>query len=735
MRLLETPYLVLIIVIKLRFSKSLSGPLCSPKSNIIGPDPLHSTINYIQQDKGLHVLLSFEDSSSNCSIRLTFPNAESRYFTLRNNSDELSGWKLIRDTKYHHIARLINENEKSVKEGFYKITLNRSRSLDFYALKKRKPYFKTEKERLDNKTYLIKVNLGFHTCLFYNEHFPSTNGSNIEVICDKKRKCSPHEVSFEASKFYKYYKVTVHNETLTNASLVCFITNFPDETRTWYSKLSWPVNEVIEPKKVQLKVDHPIVLIVMLSLSCIILLFAMLVIAANRIKNSSKNGAIQTFIVTNEEELDLQSSSGTTAAMIMGGGRPRLLSLQSTTSTYISNNTLVSSGNQFLAVPTTAIIAHGDHQIEISKIDEEPLFKDRFTDFNNLDMNNVIGEGNFGRVKAAILRDFGACWEVAVKYIKSNGSVDSFEQRELIKEAKTMLKIGYHPNIVNLQRVTMDRAGTFYLILEYCSNDSLLKYLRLERQRYKEALAFETYKGYIQDGNNKCNEDVNTMISWGFQIASGMSFLYERDVIQLHGDLAARNILLTTDLTAKISDFGLSHRLYNHYVTSDMRTDVLPSRWMAPEALRDIKLSKYTDLWSFGIVIWEIFSLGETPYSSIRGDNINKLLLETFSSGQRLMTPLHTPGEIDTLMNDCWNSVPSLRPTFSTLMGRLERLLSPAYRRREQALNDAMWTQYSKICNKMYFQMSSSQKLDEEKEAAECEYTPKSRSSYLRIDK
>ena len=95
-----------------------------------------------------------------------------------------------------------------------------------------------------------------------------------------------------------------------------------------------------------------------------------------------------------------------------------------------------------------------------------------------------------------------------------------------------------------------------------------------------------------------------------------MSFLYDRDVIQIHGDLAARNVLLTSCLTAKISDFGLAHRLYEHCPTSDMRTDVLPARWMAPEALRDIKVTKYTDIWSFGIVIWEIFSLGETPYSS-----------------------------------------------------------------------------------------------------------------------
>ncbi|QQP40781.1 Uncharacterized protein FKW44_014938 [Caligus rogercresseyi] len=456
------------------------SPLCSPMSNVIGPGPLHSTINYIQKDKGLHVLLSFKDTSLNCSLKLSLPSSETRVIPLRNDSKDFpGGWKLIRDNNFAHIARGQGRALSDI--------LHNSSHLDFYALQKRPPYFKTEKERLDNLTYFIRVNLGFHTCLFYNEHFPPLNGSNLEAICDKKRKCSLGEVSYVPSKFHKYLKVTVHNETLSNVSLVCFITNFPDGSRTWYSKLSWAVNEPIEPKKVQLKVDHPIVLIVVLTLSCLILVFAMLVIA---------NGTIQTFIVTNEEELDLQSTGGTNTAMIMGNGsRPRLLSLKSTASSYISSRSvLAQGGNTFLALPPSAITYKIDRQGKYpNSIGEEPLFKGRLTDFHNLEMGVIIGRAILG---------VGAAWEVAVKHIKSNnsGPLDGFEQREFYEEAKTMIKIGYHPNIVNLQRVSEDSFGTFYLILEYCSNDSLLKYLRSEKQRYKEALALRPIRDTFRMG-------------------------------------------------------------------------------------------------------------------------------------------------------------------------------------------------------------------------------------------
>ncbi|QQP40783.1 Uncharacterized protein FKW44_014940, partial [Caligus rogercresseyi] len=98
----------------------------------------------------------------------------------------------------------------------------------------------------------------------------------------------------------------------------------------------------------------------------------------------------------------------------------------------------------------------------------------------------------------------------------------------------------------------------------------------------------------------------------------------------------------------------------------------------------------------------------------------------------KTLNALHTPSEIETLMSDCWNSIPSLRPSFGTLMTRLEKLLSPAYRRREQALNDAMWTQYSKYAINSTSRCPPHKKWKKRRKS--WRITPKSRSSYLRID-
>ncbi|XP_023029906.2 PDGF- and VEGF-receptor related isoform X3 [Leptinotarsa decemlineata] len=176
-----------------------------------------------------------------------------------------------------------------------------------------------------------------------------------------------------------------------------------------------------------------------------------------------------------------------------------------------------------------------------------------------------------------------------------------------------------------------------------------------------------------------CTQD---LIAWSFQVARGMDYLASRKV--LHGDLAARNILLADNNVVKICDFGLARSTYKNDVYVKSSKCPLPIKWMAIESLRDHIFSTQSDVWSFGIVLWEFFSLGRTPYSGIDAEILYPKLLD----GYRMECPEFAPVDIYQIMKECWAANPLVRPSFSKLSDRLGAILEETMRKHYIDLND-----------------------------------------------
>ncbi|XP_071630624.1 vascular endothelial growth factor receptor 1 isoform X1 [Temnothorax longispinosus] len=188
------------------------------------------------------------------------------------------------------------------------------------------------------------------------------------------------------------------------------------------------------------------------------------------------------------------------------------------------------------------------------------------------------------------------------------------------------------------------------------------------------------YTGDYKDQNLKpiCTQD---LLSWAFQVARGMEYLSRRKV--LHGDLAARNILLAEDNIVKICDFGLAKTMYKDGNYKKKGDDPVPIKWMAIESIRDRVFSTQSDIWSFGIVLWEFFTLAETPYPGMEAEKQYQKLIE----GYRMEQPDYAIRQIYDIMLQCWKAKPTLRPSFTDLVESIGNLLEESVRLHYISLN------------------------------------------------
>ncbi|VDK89262.1 unnamed protein product [Litomosoides sigmodontis] len=257
---------------------------------------------------------------------------------------------------------------------------------------------------------------------------------------------------------------------------------------------------------------------------------------------------------------------------------------------------------------------------------------------HEIHLGDTIGHGEFGDV---LLGDYEN-HRVAVKVLKHSEMAQS-----LLDEAKFMIGLK-HVNLVALLGVVIDDAGEIFMVTEYMANGNLVDFLRSRGRHQVEK---------------------TQLTQFAVDICEGMKFLEMKNMV--HRDLAARNVLLDDKLTAKISDFGLAKDASEcHYAESALSK--FPIKWTAPEALRYSKFSTKSDVWSFGVLLWEIFSYGRVPYPRIPIQDV----VRHIEKGYRMEPPEGCPMEISRLMNDAWMLEPSVRPSFTIILQRLKLVYS-----------------------------------------------------------
>uniref|UniRef100_A0A8C9FL89 Fibroblast growth factor receptor 3 n=1 Tax=Pavo cristatus TaxID=9049 RepID=A0A8C9FL89_PAVCR len=247
---------------------------------------------------------------------------------------------------------------------------------------------------------------------------------------------------------------------------------------------------------------------------------------------------------------------------------------------------------------------------------------------SRLTLGKPLGEGCFGQVVMAeaigIDKDKpNKAIIVAVKMLKDDATDKDLS--DLVSEMEMMKMIGKHKNIINLLGAcTQD--GPLYVLVEYASKGNLREYLRARRPPGMD-YSFDTCKLPEEQLTFK------DLVSCAYQVARGMEYLASQKCI--HRDLAARNVLVTEDNVMKIADFGLARDVHNIDYYKKTTNGRLPVKWMAPEALFDRVYTHQSDVWSFGVLLWEIFTLGGSPYPGIPVEELFKLLKE----GHRMDKP------------------------------------------------------------------------------------------------
>ncbi|XP_044063855.1 focal adhesion kinase 1-like isoform X6 [Siniperca chuatsi] len=297
-------------------------------------------------------------------------------------------------------------------------------------------------------------------------------------------------------------------------------------------------------------------------------------------------------------------------------------------------------------VRTRAVcVSETDDYAEI--IDEEdtytmPSTRDYEIQRDRIELGRCIGEGQFGDVHQGVyISPENPALSVAVKTCK-NSTSDSVREK-FLQEALTMRQFD-HPHIVKLMGVITE--NPVWIIMELCTLGELRSFLQVR----------------------KYSLDLASLILYSYQLSTALAYLESKRFV--HRDIAARNVLVSTVDCVKLGDFGLSRYMEDssYYKASKGK---LPIKWMAPESINFRRFTTASDVWMFGVCMWEILMFGIKPFQGVKNNDV----IGRIENGERLAMPPQCPPTLYSLMTKCWSYDPSKRPRFTELKTQLSTIL------------------------------------------------------------
>ncbi|XP_060051918.1 focal adhesion kinase 1 isoform X7 [Erinaceus europaeus] len=280
-------------------------------------------------------------------------------------------------------------------------------------------------------------------------------------------------------------------------------------------------------------------------------------------------------------------------------------------------------------------------------IDEEdtytmPSTRDYEIQRERIELGRCIGEGQFGDVHQGIyMSPDNPVLAVAIKTCK-NCTSDSVREK-FLQEALTMRQFD-HPHIVKLIGVITE--NPVWIIMELCTLGELRSFLQVR----------------------KYNLDLASLILYAYQLSTALAYLESKRFV--HRDIAARNVLVSSNDCVKLGDFGLSRYMEDstYYKASKGK---LPIKWMAPESINFRRFTSASDVWMFGVCMWEILMHGVKPFQGVKNNDV----IGRIENGERLPMPPNCPPTLYSLMTKCWAYDPSRRPRFTELKAQLSTIL------------------------------------------------------------